>query len=246
MPKQSRSDAVNIVSHRLDGYVTERAIGLATSRGHPLTGKETLMKTMYFRFAAWTVALGLGLILVTGASAQCGLPKKPVKPAAWHPSGKDRLLYVRANDDEEHGASIVGMWHTVFTGQTLNGAPFSGVVDNAVLVFHSDGTEIMNSSRPAQDGNFCLGVWERTGRFRYQVNHIAWQGNDPSNAPSGIGNPQAGAQLLEKIILDPDGDSYTGWFSLQAYDAAGNPTVLFTGTISAKRITVNTRFSDLL
>jgi len=27
MPKQSRSDAVNIVSHRLDGYVTERAIG---------------------------------------------------------------------------------------------------------------------------------------------------------------------------------------------------------------------------
>ena len=182
------------------------------------------MKTMYFRFAAWTVALGLGLILVTGASAQCGLPKKPVKPAAWHPSGKDRLLYVRANDDEEHGASIVGMWHTVFTGQTLNGASFSGVVDNAVLVFHSDGTEIMNSSRPAQDGNFCLGVWERTGRFRYQVNHIAWQGNDPSNAPSGIGNPQAGAQLLEKIILNR----------------------VLTVTISAKRITVNTRFSDLL
>jgi len=49
------------------------------------------------------VALGLGLILVTGASAQCGLPKKPVKPAAWHPSGKIGLLYVRANDDEEHG-----------------------------------------------------------------------------------------------------------------------------------------------
>ena len=97
---------------------------------------------------------------------------------------------MRANDDEEHGASIVGMWHTVFTGQTLNGASFSGVVDNAVLVFHSDGTEIMNSSRPAQDGNFCLGVWERTGRFRYQVNHIAWQGNDPSNAPSGIGLPR--------------------------------------------------------
>ncbi len=31
-------------------------------------------------------------------------------------------------------------------------------VDNAFVQWHSDGTEIMNSRRPAQDGNFCLGV----------------------------------------------------------------------------------------
>ena len=54
------------------------------------------------------------------------------------------------------------------------------------------------------------------------------------------------AQLLEKITLDPDGDSYTGSFSLQAYDPSGNPTVLFTGSLKAKRITINTPFSDLL
>ena len=155
-------------------------------------------------------------------------------------------MYVRANDDDEHEASIVGMWHVVFTGETMNGAPFSGIVDNSVLVFHHDGTEIMNSSRPAQDGNFCLGVWEHTSRLKYHVNHIAWQGNDPTNAPSGIGNPQGGAQLLEKITLNEDGDSYTGSFSLQAYDTSGNPTVLFTGSIKAKRITINTPFSDLL
>jgi hypothetical protein len=77
------------------------------------------------------------------------------------------------------------------------------------------------------------------------VNHIPWQGNDPTNAP-GIGNPQGGAQLLEKITLDSDGDSFTGTFSLQAYDTNGNPTVLFTGTLKGKRITINTPFSDLL
>jgi hypothetical protein len=204
------------------------------------------MRKVYFRFSAWTVALAVGLILVPGAFAQCGVPSKSIKPAAWHPSEKARLMYVRSNDDDEHEAAIVGMWHVIFTGETMNGAPFSGVVDNSVVVFHSDGTEIMESSRPAQDGNICLGVYERTSRFKYRINHIPWQGNDPSNAPSGIGNPAGGAQLLEKITLNPDGDSYTGSFSLQAYDTSGNPTVLFTGTLKAKRITINTPFSDLL
>ena len=203
------------------------------------------MRTIYLRFAAWTVALAVGLILVPGAFAQCIAPRMPVKPAVWHPGDNVRLMYVSKKDDDDHEPAIVGMWHVVLTGETLNGAPFSGVVDNSLAVFHSDGTEIINSSRPAQDGNFCLGVWERTSKFKYRVNHIPWQGNDPTNAP-GIGNPQGGAQLLEKITLDSDGDSFTGTFSLQAYDTNGNPTVLFTGTLKGKRITINTPFSDLL
>jgi hypothetical protein len=204
------------------------------------------MRAVYLRLAAWAVALAFGSILVPGAFAQCGVPSKLVKPAVWHPSDKTRLMYVRRNDDDDHEAPIVGMWHVIFTGETMNGAPFSGTVDNSIVVFHSDGTEIMASSRPAQDGNICLGLYERTARFKYRINHIPWQGNDPSNAPSGIGNPAGGAQLLEKITLSPDGDTYTGSFSLQAYDPSGNPTVLFTGSLKAKRITINTPFSDLL
>jgi hypothetical protein len=199
------------------------------------------MHRRYLRFASWIVAAALGLFIVPGAFAQCGLPTKLVKPAAWHSHGN-----VRTSHWDEDEPSIVGMWHVVFTGETMNGAPFSGVIDNAVLVFHNDGTEIMNSSRPAQDGNFCLGVWDHVGKLKYHVNHIPWQGNDPSNAPNGIGNPAAGSQLLEKLTLEPDGNSYSGSFSLQAYDAKGNPSVLFTGTLSAKRITIHTQFSDLL
>ena len=144
--------------------------------------------------------------------------------------------------DRDDAPSIVGMWHVVFTGHTMNGGAYvlPNPFDNSVIVWHSDGTEIMNSSRPAQDGNFCLGVWTQTGRLQYFLNHIPWQGNDP------MGNPQGGAQILEKIDLSPDGNSYTGSFSFTAYDTSGNKTLTVTGTIAATRITPATPFSDLL
>jgi hypothetical protein len=137
------------------------------------------------------------------------------------------------------------MWHVIFTAQTLNGAAVNMVIDNAIAVWHSDGTEIMNSSRPAQDGNFCLGVWAKTGRSSYYLNHIPWAGNDPANAPGGIGNPQAGAQLTEQVTLGPNGNSYSGRFSLTAYDANGHPSVSFTGVLTATRITTNTSITSL-
>jgi hypothetical protein len=148
-----------------------------------------------WRFLLWTAALTLACTMVPSAMAQCGLPTKPVKPAVWHPrygGAHQTLVRAAVDDDDEQEPSIVGMWHVIFTAQTMNGEPFSGVIDNSIVVWHSDGTEIMNSSRPAQDGNFCLGVWTRAGKLKYHVNHIPWQGNDPSNAPGGIGNPQGG------------------------------------------------------
>jgi len=151
------------------------------------------MRSNWLRFISWAGALALVLTVVPGALAQCGSAKRPVKPAVWHPhAGGAQKLLVRGvpNDDDDGEASIVGMWHVTFTADTMNGSPFSAVLDNAVVVWHSDGTEIMNSSRPAQDGNFCMGVGTRTGKSKYLLNHIAWQGNDPENAPSGIGNPQ--------------------------------------------------------
>jgi hypothetical protein len=148
------------------------------------------------------------------------------------------------NDDNDGEPSIVGMWHVIFTAQTLNGAPVNMVVDNAIAVWHSDGTEIMNSSRPAQDGNFCLGVWAKTGKSKYYLNHIPWAGNDPTN-PGGIGNPQGGAQLTEQVTLAPDGNSYSGRFTLTAYTTNGQPTVTFTGMLTATRITTSTSITSL-
>ena len=205
------------------------------------------MRTVYWKVVSWMSALAFIFALVPYSQAQCGLSIKPVKPAGWqlqYRAANPTLLLSDADNDQRE--PIVGMWHVIFTGKTMNGAPFSGVVDNSLAVWHSDGTEIMNSARPAQDGNFCLGVWTRTGDHEYYLNHIPWMGNDMTNAPSGIGNPQGGVQITQRITLDPNGNSYSGTFKLVSFDTSGNVTVIFTGTLKAKRVTFSTPFRDLL
>jgi hypothetical protein len=120
------------------------------------------------------------------------------------------------------------------------------VIDNSVVVWHSDGTEIMNSARPAQDGNFCLGVWEQTGKSTYYLNHLPWAGNDAANAPSGTGNPTGGAQIVEQVTLSQDRNSYSGIFKLDAYDLNGKLEATLTGILKATRITTKTPFGSLL
>ena len=209
------------------------------------------MKPNYSKWVFATAALALAFSAAPAALAQCGLPNKPIKPSAWQPQfglASPRLI-TAAFDDYDHEPSIVGMWHAVFTAQTMNGTaiPSPGaVIDNSMVVWHNDGTEIMESARPPQDGNFCMGVWEQTGSRRYVLNHIPWLGNDTANAPTGLGNPTGGAQILEKIDLSRDGESYSGSFTLTAYNTDGSVAVTFTGTISATRITVATPFSSLL
>lgn len=208
------------------------------------------MRTTYLRFVAWMGALALASAMVPGAVAECGLPSRLIKPMAWQPQsrGAQPTLLPTAFDADDEG-SIVGMWHVLLTAHTMNGQAIPNtVIDNSLALWHRDGTEIMNSLRPAQDGNFCLGVWKRTGQRSYLLNHIPWGGNvfDPAAPPDAIGAPQAGVQILENVTLSADGDSYSGTFTLQAYDTAGNVYASFSGTVSAKRVTTSTPFSDLL
>lgn len=202
------------------------------------------MKLAINKFA---VALGIILIgtLLSGTSfAACGdYSKSKVVPQSWN--GQSGLFLPIS--DSLSTDPIVGMWHVAFTAQGNEIGPPDGTpIDNAMVVWHSDGTEIMNSNRPAQDGNFCLGVWEKTGKSRYKLNHMPWQGNDASNAPSGIGNPQGGVNIVEEVTLSPDGKHYSGTFTLDAYDTSGNQVAHVVGLISATRVTVNTRVKDLL
>ena len=195
------------------------------------------MRTRNWR---WTPVLGmlaLALATVPSALAQCSLSSKGVKPSAWNPKfdgGRLMRAAMGGDRDDDNGPSIVGMWHAVFTDSS------GSVFDDSVVQWHPDGTEIMNSARPAQDGNFCLGVWKRIGERKYVLNHIPWKGNDPT------GTPQDGAQITEQVTLSPDGNSYTGSYTFTPYDQNGNAGPTFTGSISAKRITVNTKFTDLL
>ena len=147
---------------------------------------------------------------------------------------------------EDHDP-IVGMWHATFTAQGNEVGPPDGVpIDNALVTWHSDGTELMNSARPPQDGDFCMGVWKKTGRNTYKLNHFAWLANDTANAPSGIGNPAGPTRIFEEITLSPDGQHYTGHFTLDAYDTNGTQIAHIVGNIAATRITLSTKVGDLL
>lgn len=81
--------------------------------------------------------------------------------------------------------------------------------------WHSDGTEILNSSRPPATGNFCLGVWEKTGPSRFKLNHFALS-SDLN------GNMIGPANIRESVTLGPQSITYAGTFSIDQYDTSGN------------------------
>jgi hypothetical protein len=206
------------------------------------------MKTSLRRLIVAVGVILIGTILTARASAECVSLDGPkaLKPQSWEGNElfhQGSLLLVSDNDDP-----IVGMWQVKFTaeGNTGSMAPPDGmVIDNAFVQWHSDGTEIMNSGRPAQDGNFCLGVWKKTGKSSYKLNHFAL-GNTTDNGATGIGNPAGPTQIRENITLSRDGNSYTGWFTLDAYNTSGTNVAHIVGKICATRITVNTSASSVM
>jgi len=208
------------------------------------------MKTVHQKM---TLALGIiliGSILTAKANAACGSAGKSgaaLHSQSWKGSetaNAASLLLVSDREDDR----IVGMWHVTFTAEGNtgpDGPPDNTPIDNALVVWHSDKTEIMNSARPPQDGDFCMGVWEKTGKSTYKLNHFAWLANDTTNAPSGIGNPSGPTRIVEDVILGPDGNRYVGTFTLDAYDTSNNRVAHIIGVIKGARITVNTPESSL-
>jgi len=121
------------------------------------------------------------------------------------------LFSVSAHQAQSEGASIVGMWSFQFV--TKNSPPFPDgiVIDAGYAQWHSDGTEITNSSRPPASGNFCLGVWKKTGPSTYKLNHrgLSW---DPITQ-TFIGP----AIIQEEVTVDHGGNSFSGKFTIDQF-----------------------------
>jgi hypothetical protein len=210
-----------------------------------------MKNTKFLAIAVTTLVLSVSSL--PNALAQCGsAPAKLVHPTNWHLQyGGGHLMRTafssERHDGDEDTQPIVGMWHVLFTAEGNEVGPPNGTpIDNAIVVWHRDKTEIMNSGRPPQDGDFCLGVWEVTGKGKYKLNHFAWLGNDTTNAPGGIGNPAGPTRIVEEVTVSPDGKHFTGTFTLDAYDTSGNRTAHIVGVVTATRITIDTTVGDLL
>jgi len=210
------------------------------------------MKSIRFLAIAASISM-LALFALPHAQAQCGnVPASLVHPSSFHPQlGSAHLVdaaLLKVESEREDGESIVGMWHVTFTANTLNGQSIPDtVIDSALVVWHSDNTEIMNSGRPPQDGDFCMGVWEQTGKLSYKLNHFAWGGNEfaPGTPDGVVGVPSGPTHITESVTLGPGGNHFAGAFTLDAYHT-DNTVTSFTGVVTATRITMTTTINDLM
>ena len=153
---------------------------------------------MTFKRMMTTLSLLLaGTILTASAVAQC-TGTAPLKPKlhrqAWQGSNEiASLINVSSNDDP-----IVGMWRIQFLDGT-------NVIDQGIVQWHNDGTEMMNSSRNPDTQSFCMGVWKRVGAYTYSLNHyaIAWDPTTSTTTPQGLGS------IRESVTLAKDGQTYS-------------------------------------
>ena len=203
-------------------------------------------KAMFRTAITGTLAMvSLAMGLVTEASAGCpnlpGFKAGAVQPISWQGKGEfgpGSPLLIADRDDSVDG--IVGFWSVTYVSKGNPGVPDGTVIDEALQQWHSDGTEIhYDAGSPPAGGNFCLGIWKKTGRFHYTLNHF-YLASDPTT-----NTLHDRIQIREEIDLGHSGDEHFGTFTIDDYDLAGNLVAHFQGTVHATRITVKTDLKDL-
>jgi hypothetical protein len=194
------------------------------------------MSSTMKRFLHAAVAVGvfaLGTVLAPNANAGCADAALKVSFNSQGPSSVKPVSYrltsaSRQSSDnaQPSGSDITGMWQFAFL---VNGQ----LIDWGFTQFHSDGMELTNSAlRAPATGNYCMGVWKKTGPSTYKVSHRAL-------------NYDAGGTLLslgiinEEVTVDKKGDTYTGTFTIDFFDSLGHNVGHGAGDITAKRITVD-------
>jgi hypothetical protein len=194
--------------------------------------EETFMKTRLKRLMSGLSLTVAVTFLCAAAVAQCPggpVPKAKLHRQAWQEGDAAQLLRAPAAADP-----IVGMWRVQLTDGT-------NIIDQAISQWHSDGTEVMNSSRNPETQSFCLGVWEKVGASTYKLNHygISWDQGFSSTSPLGLAN------IRETVTVAKDGKSFSGTFILNQYDESGNTLATISGTITGFRVDVTTNIKVL-
>lgn len=199
------------------------------------------MKLASRMFSILCGAVFVASLFAMGANAQCGATDNNRNTANASSLVQRSQFFAAGKQFTGRGRdfnSIVGLWRVTFTSKGTQGIPDDTVIDAGFSVWHSDGTEILNSSRPPATGSFCLGVWERSNNGVYNLNHFAlsWDSD---------GNFVGPAEIREHVTTGKHGDTYSGTFTLDQYDLAGNVKMHIQGVVSAVRVTVDTTHDDL-
>jgi hypothetical protein len=186
---------------------------------------------MIKRLRVWGMScatIAVAMVFASAAHAGCGDMLGKLRPSLFVPSEyRSELLQLVSDEHSEHSLSIVGMWSV----QLIVGGKVS---DFGYSVFHSDGTEFLNSGgRAPSTQNYCLGVWKKTGPFSYKLKHFAL-----SFDTSGTLN--ASVVIVENLVLAHDGKSFSGPFTTDIFDPSGTKLLQhIDGTTTGSRVTVD-------
>jgi hypothetical protein len=218
------------------------------NKGRFATEKGSIMKVTHRAVTLTLSAAVVGMLLVPAASACALTTQQPTNMVIQQllPDAQNPMALATSADlardlssaSSATSPSIVGMWsfQLISKGNTTHNPsiPDGTQVNFGYNQLHSDGTEILNAgARSPAQGNFCLGVWQKTGHSTYQVNHFSLNYNATTGALLGT------IILSETITLSPGGTTYSGTFDDTVFDTMGNKTDHLTGQITAQRITVD-------
>lgn len=193
------------------------------------------------RFSALPVLVGLAL-LFTAASTKAGGCAVPYKAGS-----APAIPFVSPHADGERNehATIVGLWHVIYTATNDDNFPPGGPYPPTPFLFleslktwHEDGTEFENAFLPPSGGNICFGVWKDLGDHCVKLHHIGLMFG-PDGSLSSI------FTVDETDTVESDGKTYKGVFDFKlwppSYDAVskGTPIAEVKGTTAATRITVD-------
>lgn len=171
-------------------------------------------------------------------------PPVRVAPAA---AGVSTIAAPRRDAPSDGNAPIVGLWEFTIVSEGNNVAPFfirdGAQLDAGYAQWHSDGTEIMNSSRDPATTNFCLGVWQNGSARSYKLNHfgLSWDNTGAlCTPPAGASSCYVGvANIREEVTVDPHGNTYSGTVTIDQFNSTGQLLFRLRGSVSAQRITAN-------
>jgi hypothetical protein len=196
------------------------------------------------RFSALVALAALGLLFgVSGAKAAgCALPYKtgaaPSIPFL-RPQQDASLNHQEGEDPNKH-ASIVGLWHLIYTATSASGpfppTPFQFL--ESFKTWHADGTEFENAFLPPSGGNICFGVWKDLGHSSVKLHHIGLMFASDGSVSNIF-------TVDETDTVASNGKTYSGNFDFKlwppSFDAVGigGPLAEVTGTTAGTRITVD-------
>jgi hypothetical protein len=152
-------------------------------------------------------------------------------------------------EDSNGPASIVGLWHVIYTATETTagplpvpvippGPPSSFQFVETFKTWHADGTEFENAFLPPSGGNICFGVWKDLDKGAVKLHHIGLMFN-PDGSISNL------FTVDETDTVASNGKTYQGTFAIKlwppSYDlvGVGTPVQEIKGTTAATRIAVD-------